>query len=639
MVEALLPAPRRAGMDRAALPRCWLYADTAIAGGRSEQCPDGSQMSSSAAGIRFAYPGYLRKEPSWTPKRRQHARHPPPCLPPCPPPAMSSRADVRIAVVGAGVCAVSVFRRLRLAGFASVRVFERSDATGGTWHDARYPGVGLDNEAHTYTFEWAPHAGWSRKFAPGEEVREYVGMVAREVGFEAAVETGKRVAAATWDGARNLWVLDVQHVRTEFVDGFGRPVTGSERKGIPVIVPTGTAEKVEAEWLVRCTGFVNEPAWPELPNIEGFKGRKMHSARWDTTWDHTVPADPASGVTHVVLVGTGSSSVQILPSLARHPHNRITVLQRTSTPYVPRGGNPEYTPAQRARFASDPAALEAHRQSLLRGFSSTLEPAFRKNSVQQFVVSRVSDWSLWWSLKSRKDYEALRFPFPFACKRPCPTDDFAQCFNQPNVELRVASIKRMSERTVHLSDGTEVPCDVLVLCTGYNVTMLPPFPQRGLDGVLLSDAWQGGRRNTHLYSVCTSTQPNSFATWTCHSPIYPVCYGVEVQAAYLVRMLEKAAGMREPGGPLPSIRPRPEAEEQYMRWLAEGLKGYVFTAGCTSWFNQRDPTMMPSAGYPGTFKEYAASLERETDWGREYVVELPGGVEIPAGGAQARGRL
>lgn len=47
--------------------------------------------------------------------------------------------------------------------------------------------------------------------------------------------------------------------------------------------------------------------YPDIPGIQDFMGKLMHSATWDTSYDLT-------GKT-VAVLGGGSSAVQIVPSI------------------------------------------------------------------------------------------------------------------------------------------------------------------------------------------------------------------------------------------------------------------------------------------------------------------------------------
>jgi len=72
------------------------------------------------------------------------------------------------------------------------------------------------------------------------------------------------------------------------------------------------SSKIDPDPLVATVGCTNrgppsEWKWPNIPGIDVFKGKLMHSAKWDATYDLT-------GKT-VAVVGGGSSAVQIVPSI------------------------------------------------------------------------------------------------------------------------------------------------------------------------------------------------------------------------------------------------------------------------------------------------------------------------------------
>jgi cation diffusion facilitator CzcD-associated flavoprotein CzcO len=47
--------------------------------------------------------------------------------------------------------------------------------------------------------------------------------------------------------------------------------------------------------------------WPEIPGLQDFKGKLLHSASWDHTYDFQNKT--------VVVIGAGSSAIQIVPQL------------------------------------------------------------------------------------------------------------------------------------------------------------------------------------------------------------------------------------------------------------------------------------------------------------------------------------
>ncbi len=199
-------------------------------------------------------------------------------------------------VVGAGFAGLAMVGALRRAGRDDVIVLERAADVGGTWRDNTYPGVACDVPAHLYSLAAHPNAGWSRTFAPGGEIQDYLRDVAdrEELGDKLRLRTP--MLGAAWDAETSVWHID-----------------------------TG-AEELVARSLVLACGRLTEPFVPSIPGLESFAGPLFHSARWNHDIDLTGK--------RVAVVGTGASAVQLVPELARLAAH-VTLFQRTPAWIVP----------------------------------------------------------------------------------------------------------------------------------------------------------------------------------------------------------------------------------------------------------------------------------------------------------------
>jgi cation diffusion facilitator CzcD-associated flavoprotein CzcO len=56
--------------------------------------------------------------------------------------------------------------------------------------------------------------------------------------------------------------------------------------------------------LTECSNW----QWPKIPGLHSFRGKLLHSAAWDTSYDWAGK--------NVAVIGIGSSGVQILPKVA-----------------------------------------------------------------------------------------------------------------------------------------------------------------------------------------------------------------------------------------------------------------------------------------------------------------------------------
>lgn len=81
----------------------------------------------------------------------------------------------------------------------------------------------------------------------------------------------------------------------------------------------------------------------------------MHSANWDQSYDYTNK--------NVIVIGTGASSVQIVPSM-QPVVNKITVFQRSPAWILKKHKPKYYTPEEIARFENDREHLDKYRNDL-----------------------------------------------------------------------------------------------------------------------------------------------------------------------------------------------------------------------------------------------------------------------------------
>jgi cation diffusion facilitator CzcD-associated flavoprotein CzcO len=58
---------------------------------------------------------------------------------------------------------------------------------------------------------------------------------------------------------------------------------------------------ITSDFLVSAVGQLNTPKWPEIEGLDTFKGKKMHSSRWD--WSYDVKGK------RIAIIGNGISLV------------------------------------------------------------------------------------------------------------------------------------------------------------------------------------------------------------------------------------------------------------------------------------------------------------------------------------------
>ena len=103
----------------------------------------------------------------------------------------------------------------------------------------------------------------------------------------------------------------------------------------------------QARTVIAAQGPLSKFSFPKIDGLENFKGKKMHSANWDHSYE-------IKGKRFAVI-GTGASAIQIIPELVKTA-DFVKVFQRTPGWVTPR---PDYKIPewQKAVFRRVPAAM------------------------------------------------------------------------------------------------------------------------------------------------------------------------------------------------------------------------------------------------------------------------------------------
>jgi len=442
-------------------------------------------------------------------------------------------------VVGAGFAGLAMAGALRRAGRDDVIVLERAADVGGTWRDNTYPGVACDVPAHLYSLAAHPNAGWSRTFAPGGEIHDYLRDVAarEELGDKLRLRTP--MLGAAWDDETSVWRID-----------------------------TG-AEELVARSLVLACGRLTEPFVPSVSGLESFGGPLFHSARWDHDVDLTGK--------RVAVVGTGASAVQLVPELARLAAH-VTLFQRTPAWIVPRGGG-DIPVSERERLAHSPGALARLRAELYaegeQRFASrsgdAVASAIARDAALAHLHAQVTDPAL---------RDALTPDYAFGCKRVLLSDAFYPAVASDAVTLEPTELAAVDGSTLTAASGEQYEADVLVLATGFAAAEQPYADLVRGDDETLAEHWSEGM--TSFGSTVVAGFPNLFVLNGPNASLghNSAVLMAEEQAAYVVRAL--AERDRRPERVL---RVRPEAEAAYTDEIdAAAASTPWMTGGCRNWY-------------------------------------------------------
>jgi cation diffusion facilitator CzcD-associated flavoprotein CzcO len=134
-------------------------------------------------------------------------------------------------------------------------------------NDNKYPGCCCDVWSQLYSYSFAQNPDWTREYPGQEEILAYLQRVAQEYQLLQHFRFNTEVVDARWDEGARKWRV---HVKT---------VSGSKE------AEYNPDYEIKTDFLVSAVGQLNVPQWPEIEGIETFNGKKMHSARWDWSFD------------------------------------------------------------------------------------------------------------------------------------------------------------------------------------------------------------------------------------------------------------------------------------------------------------------------------------------------------------------
>lgn len=485
-----------------------------------------------------------------------------------------------VVVIGAGFSGILLVHRLRDELGYDVKVIERGEDVGGTWFWNRYPGARCDFESEFYSYsdeaiqqEW----DWSEKYAAQPEILEYINFVADRWDVRRSIELGTTVTAATFDEARDVWVVE-----------------------------TDRAATLEARFLIAATGNLSVPSEPSFVGMESFTGPIHHTGKW-----------PKGGVDftgqRVAVIGTGSSGIQSIPLIAEQA-GHLTVFQRTATFTVPAANRPLTERERQVTKANYPVLREAatHTRAgilaehpmgafadvepvLARGelerrwrttglgvtatFNDTLVSEEANEFVAQFVRDKINQ------IVTDPATAKLLEPhdYPIGTKRLALDTGYYETYNRPNVSLvsvRDTPIERFTPQGIVVEGRGELEFDAIVLATGFDAVTgaLERIRVTGRDERTLAEAWAEGA--TSYLGLAVHGFPNLFTVTGPGSPavLTNVIASIEHHVEWISDYIEH---LRRDG--VSRTEATAEAQADWVARVAE-LASHTLYPSAASWY-------------------------------------------------------
>jgi cyclohexanone monooxygenase len=480
---------------------------------------------------------------------------------------------VQVLVVGAGFAGLGAAIKLDEHGFSDFLVVDKGATVGGTWRDNTYPGAACDVPSQLYSFSFAPNPDWSRSFSPQPEIHAYLERTAEQAGVLDRFRFGVTVEDISWDEEDQVW---------------------------EVATDAGT---VTADFVLSGAGGLSEPKLPEIIGIDSFEGEVFHSARWNHDYD-------LAGK-RVAVIGTGASSIQIVPEIAEQVAH-LDVYQRTAPWVMPRKDR-DYKPVERLAFRYLPFVQKAYRTGIYWG-RECFVPGFTVNPKLAAPAEKLARKNIERGISDPALRAAVTPDFQIGCKRILISNTYYPALDRPDVELVTDGIREITATGIVTADGSTREVDAIIVATGFHTTEQPIAEHiKGRDGLTLADAWrehgQAAYKGTTIAGFPNLFQIVGPNTGLGHSSMVFI---IESQIAYIVSALQQI-GQRELG----TVEPTPEAQQAWNDDVQRRMQRTVWnTGGCASWYidsHGRNTTLWPRTTFK--FRELLSRFDLD-----QYVV-------------------
>ncbi|RVX71029.1 hypothetical protein B0A52_03394 [Exophiala mesophila] len=476
---------------------------------------------------------------------------------------------IKIIHVGAGASGLLMAYKARkmLKNFDLI-LYEKNPVIGGTWWENRYPGCACDIPAHCYTYSFEPNTEWSEFYSGHSEIQEYFVRFYEKHQLEPFVRLNHKVISTVWDDDQCIWNVEIEH------DG-----------------------QIVHDWchvLVNGAGVVNRWKWPVIEGLHDFQGKLAHSA----AWDETINTEGKK----VAVIGTGSSSIQMVPHLAKGAEH-LTVFMRNQfwiSPQIPTDeqkletsdrkaiiGRHYYTEDEKKAFRENEDFHLAYRKELESKMGKKF-PVFMRGTPDNEMAKKVfrADMAKKIGPGHEELLEKMIPTWSPGCRRMTPGEGYLETLAQPHVSTVHEEIVKITPTGLVTASGQEVNVDIIACGTGFETSYVPHFKIVGMGGVVMQEEW---KEESNIY--CSISGPNYPNYWVINGPRGNWGQGCalpshEVQIEYVVQCVDKM--QREK---IKSLEVKQKPTTDFNNHLdAWHKKHSVWAEDCRSWYkkNKKD---------------------------------------------------
>jgi monooxygenase len=345
-----------------------------------------------------------------------------------------------VLIVGAGISglggAVHLSQKCPGKSFA---ILEGRDRLGGTWDLFKYPGIRSDSDMYTLGFEFKP---WTeaKAIADAPAILNYLHETVEEYGLEKHIRFQTRVKALSWLSEDCYWSVTCE--------------VGPEKR----------LETLKAKFLYMGTGYYSytDPYRPEFAGQADFKGPVLHPQFWPETLDYQGK--------NVVIIGSGATAVTLIPAMADGGAGHMTMLQRSPSYIVSRPAEDKISNWLRATLPGGPAYALARWKNILMARFMYNNAQNKPEKAKEFIAKQAR-------AALGDDYDIATHLTPSYNpwdQRMCliPDNDMFRVMREGKAEIVTGQIERFTKTGIRLSDGRDIPADIIVTATGLKMEIM-----------------------------------------------------------------------------------------------------------------------------------------------------------------------